>query len=105
MGRKLYVGNLHPEVTQADLEQLFASYGDVRRAEVVADPATGLSKGFGHVVMADDQQAESAASALNGRQWSGHVLDVRADPPDDDEHRGPRPGGFGDRGGAWGGRD
>lgn len=103
MGRKLYVGNLHPEVTPADLEGLFAPYGTVRGAQVAADPSTGRSRGFGHVEMGDEQQAHAAAEALNGQQWSGHVLAVREDNPD--EHRGPAPGAFGDRGGAWGGRD
>ena len=103
MGRKLYVGNLHPEITPADLEELFAQYGTVRGAEVAADPSTGRSRGFGHVEMGDEQQAQAACEGLNGQQWSGHVLAVREDDPD--EHRGPQPGAFGDRGGAWGGRD
>jgi RNA recognition motif-containing protein len=49
MGMKLYVGNLTYEMTNADLEQLFAEFGSVRSAQVIQDRDTGRSKGFGFV--------------------------------------------------------
>ncbi|HKB03799.1 MAG TPA: hypothetical protein VKD90_16360 [Gemmataceae bacterium] len=60
MGRKLYVGNLTYEVTDADLEKLFAPFGTVESAQVVMDRATGQSKGFGFVEMMTAQEAQVA---------------------------------------------
>jgi len=61
---KIYVGNLPWRMTSADLEQLFAQYGDVRSANVVMDRETGRSRGFGFVEMNDDG-ARSAIEELN----------------------------------------
>ena len=60
MGKKLYVGNLTYEVTDADLEKLFAPFGTVESAQVVMDRATGQSKGFGFVEMMTAQEAQVA---------------------------------------------
>ena len=48
MGRKLYVGNLAFEVTQKDLEELFAQAGSCDSVAVISDRATGQSRGFGN---------------------------------------------------------
>ena len=61
---KLYVGNLPWRTTSADLEELFAKFGDVRSANVVSDRETGRSRGFGFVEM-DDNGAREAIEELN----------------------------------------
>ena len=61
---KIYVGNLPWRMTSADLEELFAQYGEVRSANVVMDRETGRSRGFGFVEMSDDG-ARSAIEELN----------------------------------------
>jgi RNA recognition motif-containing protein len=60
MGKKLYVGNLTFDVTDAALEQLFAPHGTVQSAQVIMDRDTGRSKGFGFVEMSSDQEAQAA---------------------------------------------
>jgi RNA recognition motif-containing protein len=95
MGKKLYVGNLSYEVTDSDLEQLFAAHGTVQSAQVIMDRDTGRSKGFGFVEMSNDQEAQAAIAALNGKESGGRSLTVN-------EAR-PREGGGG-RGGPGGGR-
>src|SRR3982751_645521 len=103
MGSKLYVGNLSYGTTSSDLEQLFAQYGAVQSAEVIADRETGRSKGFGFVQMGTDQEAQAAIDALNGQENGGRALTVSEAKPREDRPRsgGGRPsqGGFGDRGG------
>ena len=96
MGRKLYVGNLGYDVSDADLSQLFAEHGTVDSATVITDRATGRSKGFGFVEMSSDQEAEAAIAALNGRDHAGRALTVN--------EAKPRPEGRRDRGGSGGGR-
>jgi RNA recognition motif-containing protein len=98
---KLYVGNLSYNVSSADLEQLFAQYGAVRRAEVVQDRDTGRSKGFGFVEMADDNAARDAIAALNEKDHEGRPLTVNEARPR--EERGGRGGGGGGGGRGYGG--
>lgn len=97
MGKKLYVGNLGYDVTDADLQQLFAQHGAVGSATVIMDKMTGRSKGFGFVEMSSDQEAQTAMAALNGQEYSGRALTVN--------EAKPRPeGGNRGRGGFGGGR-
>lgn len=95
MGKKLYVGNLNYQVTNALLEGLFAEYGTVRSAQVVMDRDTGSSKGFGFVEMADDQGAHAAIEALHDREVDGRRLTVNEARPRE-ERPGSR-GGYGGR--------
>lgn len=94
MAKKLYVGNLNYQVTNASLETLFSEYGTVRSAQVVMDRETGGSKGFGFVEMADDQAAKAAIDALHDREVDGRRLVVNEARP-----REERPGGRGGYGG------
>lgn len=94
MAKRLYVGNLNYQVTNASLEGLFAEFGTVRSAQVVMDRDTGGSKGFGFVEMADDQAAQAAIDGLNDREVDGRRLTVNEARP-----REERPGGRGGFGG------
>ena len=100
MGNKLYVGNLSYGVSNNDLEQLFSAHGAVRSAMVVMDRETGRSKGFGFVEMGSDQEAQTAISALHGKEISGRTLTVNEARPKED---GPRGGGGRRDGGGFGG--
>jgi RNA recognition motif-containing protein len=71
LGKKLYVGNLGYGVSSSDLEQLFAAFGTVQSAEVIADRDNGRSKGFGFVEMSTDQEAQAAIQGLSGLARSG----------------------------------
>ena len=105
MGSKLYVGNLSYNTTGSDLEQLFAQYGTVQSAEVIADRETGRSKGFGFVQMGSDDEAQAAIAALNGQQHDGRNLTVNeAKPKEPRSGGGGGYGGGGGRGGYGGGR-
>lgn len=93
MGRKLYVGNLGYEVTDSDLQQLFAGHGTVDSASVISDRSTGQSKGFGFVEMSSNTEAEAAIAALDGKDLGGRAIKVN--------EAKPRPAGGGGRGGRW----
>jgi RNA recognition motif-containing protein len=43
----IYVGNLSYDVTDADLTQVFAEYGSVKRVQLPTDRETGRMRGFG----------------------------------------------------------
>ena len=76
MPSKLYVGNLSPDADKASLEALFALFGTVEKAYIVTDNKTGRSKGFGFVVMSDEEQANAAISAMNGKVCNGYTVKV-----------------------------
>jgi RNA recognition motif-containing protein len=107
MGKKLYVGNLAYSVTDADLEKMFSAHGTVQSAQLIMDRDTGRSKGFGFVEMGNDQEAQAAIAALNGKEVEGRSLTVNEARPKEGGGggggRGGR-GGFGG-GGGGGGRD
>ena len=102
MGSKLYVGNLSYNTTNADLEQLCATHGTVKSAEVIQDRESGRSKGFGFVQMSTDEEAQGAIAALNGRDLDGRALTVNEAKPREERPRGG--GGGGGYGGGGGGR-
>ena len=99
MGKKVYVGNLSYDVDSTSLQQLFAPFGTVESAEVIADRDTGRSKGFGFVEMSNDAEATAAIAALNGKEQGGRALTVNEARP-----RESRGGGGGGGGGGRGGR-
>ena len=90
MGRKLYCGNLSYNVSNADLEELFAQFGTVESAQVIADRDTGRSKGFGFVEMASDAEAQAAIDGLNEKEHDGRPLTVNEARPREDRRGGGR---------------
>jgi len=102
MGRKLYVGNLSYDVGSSELEGMFAEFGTVQSAQVIADRDTGRSKGFGFVEMGSDAEAQAAIAALSGKQVGGRSLTVNEAKPKEGGGGGGR-GGYGGGGGGRGG--
>jgi cold-inducible RNA-binding protein len=88
MGMRLYVGNLSFNVSSGELQELFASYGAVRSADVISDRSTGRSKGFGFVEMENDDEAQAAIDALNGNEHMGRTLTVNEARPRENNPRG-----------------
>ncbi len=86
----IYVGNLAYSVTDNDLRDAFAEFGEVSRANVIMDRDTGRSKGFGFVEMPDNAQAEAAINGLNEKQLSGRAIRVNEARPREDRPRRPR---------------
>lgn len=86
---KLYVGNLSYQVTDSDLHDLFAPFGEPDSAKVITDRDSGRSKGFGFVEYSDSAQANAAMAALNGKDHNGRALTVNeARPRADSGNRG-----------------
>ena len=73
---RVYVGNLNWKTTNQSLKQLFSSYGDVERAEIVLERDTGRSQGFGFVTFADSEHAARAIEGLNDYFFEGRTLRV-----------------------------
>ena len=88
----IYVGNLPYSVTDADLRETFAPYGNVDQVNLITDKFSGESKGFGFVEMNNNSEADAAIKALNGTDLKGRNITVNQAKP-----RGERSGGGGRR--------
>lgn len=61
----LYVKNLHPSISDKELEEHFGYFGKVTSAKVMRCD-NGTSKGFGFVNFSTPEEANRALGALNG---------------------------------------
>lgn len=73
---EIFVGNLAPQATEAELIALFKAFGDVKSAEVKREMFTGTSKGFAFIEMPGKQHSLAAIAGLNGKDLHGRPLRV-----------------------------
>jgi RNA recognition motif-containing protein len=89
----IYVGNLSYEVSEQDLNEVFAEYGSVRRVHLPTDRDTGRVRGFAFVEMESLTQEEAAITALDGADWMGRSLKVNQAKPREERGSGSYGGG------------
>jgi RNA recognition motif-containing protein len=94
----IYVSNLSFNVTDEDLQDYFAEYGEVSSAKVITDKFTSKSRGFAFVEMPDDAAAQKAIQELDGASVDGRTIGVSVAKPREDRGNG----GGGNRGGGGG---
>jgi cold-inducible RNA-binding protein len=90
MKKKLYVGNLSFQTTEAELKELFGQSGPVDTVRIITDRDTGRSKGFAFVEM--EEGADHAIAQFNGKDFNGRSLTVNEARPM--ASRDSRGGGF-----------
>jgi RNA recognition motif-containing protein len=72
----IYVGNLSYGMSESELRDAFAQFGEVSSAKILMDRETGRSRGFGFVEMPNQSEGEAAVSNLNGKDLGGRALRV-----------------------------
>ena len=87
----IYVGNLSYNISDDELREAFAAFGDVSSATVIMDRMTGRSKGFGFVEMPIKEEAEAAIEALDGSDLKGRNVRVNEARPREDRPAQRRP--------------
>ena len=88
---KLYVGNLPYNVTDDDLRETFAAFGEIGEVTLISDKFSGQSKGFGFIEMPNNSEADAAIKALNETDYKGRNIKVnQAKPREDRSQRRPR---------------
>ena len=104
MAKKLFVGGLSYETTEATLKETFSQAGTVESATVITDKISGRSKGFGFVEMSSEEEAQKAIEMFNGKEIDGKNVTVNEARPLESR---PRRSEFnrGDRGFGGGRRD
>ena len=93
MSIKIYVGNLSFDSKEADLEGLFAGYGEVESAKVITDQFTGRSRGFGFIEMSNREEGLKAIQELDSKDLDGRSLKVNEAKPKTDSRGGGRSAG------------
>ena len=93
----IFVGNLHPDTVANSLRVLFSEFGEVVTFKVIMDNATGISRGFGFVEMADKFQAQNAIDNLDMTYFEGNIISVKEAKQNttSSSPRGSGSGGFG----------
>lgn len=89
---KLFVVGYPLDIQDSDLIEMFAIQGMVHSVQLITDKFTRKHKGFGFVEMVDQQGAERAIEALNGRVIAGRKITVKYA----DEKREEKPRSFKD---------
>lgn len=107
----IYVGNLDHEVTEEELRNEFARFGQVTSVSIIKDKYTGQSKGFAFIEMPVIAEGQAAITGLKNTGLHERTLDVsEARPRPDNRSRsswdhkgggrgygGGKTGGYGDR--------
>jgi RNA recognition motif-containing protein len=75
-GMNIYVGNLSIEITEDELKQEFAAFGQVNSVNIVANARGGRNTIYGFVEMASVSDGESAIVSLSGKLLRGSAINV-----------------------------
>lgn len=108
MNKRLFVGNLSYNTSEAQLQAAFAPFGCT--SSTIPTDYDGRGKGFGFVDV-DADQMNAAISAMNGKEIDGRAVNVNEARPRperssggyDSGNRGDSQGYAGSRGGYGGG--
>lgn len=73
----ILVRNIDRAVSREEIHSLFRKFGRVISCDLVMDPETGRSKGFGFVEMSSDKHATLAIHELNGLKIRTSELRVK----------------------------
>ena len=74
----MYIGNLSYNVRESDLRQVMEEYGTVESVKLIMDRNTNRSTGFAFVEMPDAAEAQQALNKLNGAEYVGRQMVVKA---------------------------
>ena len=72
----IYVGNLSYSLSESELHEAFAAFGEVSSVKILMDRDSGRSRGFGFVEMPNQGEGEEAVAQLNGKEVGGRALRV-----------------------------
>ncbi|KAF7185055.1 putative RNA-binding protein C25G10.01 [Pseudocercospora fuligena] len=75
-GSNLFVTGIHPKLSEEEVSRLFEKYGQVEKCNIMRDPHTRESRGFGFVKMVTAEEADAAKEALQGEVYEGRTLSI-----------------------------
>jgi RNA recognition motif-containing protein len=72
----IFIAGLSYNISDSELGELFAEYGEITSAKVITDRETGRSKGYGFVEMEDEAAGNKAIEELNETEIDGKTISV-----------------------------
>ena len=74
----IYVGNLSLKVTEDELRQEFAAFGEVKSVTLTSNEyiGSGRARGYAYIEMSSQTEAETAIAAIDGRQLRNRTISV-----------------------------
>ncbi|KAG8156924.1 hypothetical protein KVR01_013146 [Diaporthe batatas] len=75
-GSNLFVTGIHPRLSEDEVTRLFSKYGNVEKCQIMRDPHTKESRGFGFVNFMTSDEADAARDGLQGKELEGRTLSI-----------------------------
>jgi transformer-2 protein len=75
-GSNLFVTGIAPRLSEEEVSRLFQEFGDVVNCNIMRDPHSGESRGFGFVKMATAEAADAAREGLSGKAIENRTLSI-----------------------------
>jgi len=85
--RNLYIKNIASSVTDQQLHDLFASFGEITSAKIMVNEDTGERRGFGFVCFKKSEDARAAITKMNNQMFEGKPLYVALAQPKDQRRK------------------
>ncbi|USP79223.1 mrna binding post-transcriptional regulator [Curvularia clavata] len=99
----IFVGDLGPEVTEFVLVQLFQNkYPSTKSAKIMSDPISGMSRGYGFVRFASEEDQQKALTEMQGVYCGNRPMRISTATPKNKSGGPGGPGGMGMPQGAGG---
>ena len=73
----VFIGDLSRFCSDEDISSLFHRYGKVLETKIMRNPVTGISLGYGFLIMGSTESAFLAMQNLHGVQLRGRPLRVK----------------------------
>lgn len=74
--RRIYVGQLHFDLTEEDLQLVFDPFGPIESVQLHRDQQSGSSKGFAFIQYRNNDSARNAYEQMNGFELAGRQIRV-----------------------------
>ena len=75
-GLRVYVGGLDYSFTEAQIREIFISFGQLDKVDLQHDPLTGMSRGFAFCHFKDADAGRRCVEQMDGFQLAGRVIKV-----------------------------
>ena len=90
MSIRIYVGNLHEDLSRQELEAVFADAGSSVSTKLITDRKTNKCRGFGFVTVKSDEEADAIIEKFNGFMLKDNAIKLeKALPRSKDEDAAP----------------
>ncbi|XP_023848061.1 heterogeneous nuclear ribonucleoprotein A0-like [Salvelinus fontinalis] len=74
--KKIFIGGLKDDIEDEHLNDYFSQFGEIEKAEVIAEKETGKKRGFGFVHFTDNDSADKAV-VVKFHTINGHKVEVK----------------------------